>query len=452
MQVYFIDHAPASGDRYLETLRPEYDNRSRPTFHSLAAVFAVNLVTSAAIASAQDHAVHSDSEPIAVGAHTIGMVTRQSPAIAGEPFTEGYLTQPTLMAHASAWREIVTLQLMLSLEGKTLERGELNPGMIGEGYIDRRHPHTYLHELTATLQQRVGAARGSITVGKGFAPFGTDDPMGRPLVKYPINHHLAQILERIVAIAALGTGPFSLEAGAFNGDEPESPGDAPNRERLWDSWAARATLNPAPGAEIQVSHARVRSPEIASGGGQDDRKWSASVRYEASHVRRYALAEWARTTHYVGSSPNFAFNSFLAEAENGAGPLVLAGRVEVSERPDEERLANPFRTNPGGHDFSILGRTRWTIVTARVAAPFSPWSQLRVVPFIELAHHWVRETLRPSGFVPAQFYGSDRIWAASVGARVGLGALHGRMGRYGAAIGKQRGTNVQGPASPSHAH
>jgi hypothetical protein len=356
------------------------------------------------------------------------------------------------MAHAGVWRDVITLQLMLSLEGLTLERGELNPGMVGEGYVDRRHPHTYLHELTATLERGIGRARGSLTIGKGFAPFGTDDPMARPFVKYPINHHLAQILERVVAIAAVSAGPVTLEAGAFNGDEPESSGDAPNSDRLWDSWAARATLAPAPGAEIQVSHARVRSPEIASGGGQDDRKWSASARYAATHGRQYVLAEWARTTHYVGPSPNFAFRSFLAEAENGAGPLVLAGRVEVSERPDEERLANEFRTNPGGHDFSILGRTRWTIVTARVAAPFSLRSRLRVVPFIELAHHRVKETLRPSGFVPAQFYGSDRIWTASVGARLGLGALHGRMGRYGAAIPRQWGSRMQKPAFPSHAH
>jgi hypothetical protein len=452
MQVYFIDHAPASGDSCLGTSRPECDNGSRLSFHFLAAVFVLNLVTGAAIASAQEHAGHSDSERIAVGAHAIGMVTRQSPAIAGARFTEGYLTQPTLMAHASAWREVITLQLMLSLEGQTLERGELNPGMVGEGYIDRRHPHTYLHELTISLEQRMSALRGSITIGKGFAPFGTDDPMARPFVKYPINHHLAQILERVVAIAAVSKGPVSLEAGVFNGDEPESAGDAPNRARLWDSWAARVTFTPAAGAEIQASYAMVRSPELASGGGTDDRKWSASARYDAVRGRRYALVEGARTTHYVGSSPGYSFNSFLAEAESGIGPVLAAGRLEVTERPDEERLTDPFRTPLGGHDFSILGRTRWTIVSTRVAAPFSLPSRVAIVPFIELAHHWVRETLRPSGFSPAEFYGSDRIWIASVGARVAFGAVHARMGRYGAAVSGQRGISVQQPGPPPHPH
>ena len=44
------------------------------------------------------------------------------------------------------------------------------------------------------------ATRLSLTAGKGFAPFGTDDPMSRPVLRYPVNHHLAQILERAVAI------------------------------------------------------------------------------------------------------------------------------------------------------------------------------------------------------------------------------------------------------------
>lgn len=402
--------------------------------------------------SAQHHGAHADSSSrVSVGAHAIGMVTRQSPAIAGRAYTEGYLTQPTLMAHASAWKSRLAFQAMLSLEGLTLERGELNPGIVGEGYVDRRHPHTYLHEITASLSESIGGARGSLTLGKGFAPFGTDDPMSRPFVKYPINHHLAQVLERIVAVAAVRAGPVSIEAGSFNGDEPETPGDAPNRSRLWDSWAVRATIFPAAGAEIQGSHARVRSPEIARGGGPDDRKWSTSARFEDVARGWYAMGEWARTTGYAGSSKTFAFSSFLIEAESAAGPLAVAGRIEVTERPDEERLTNPFRSSPGGHDFSILGRSRWTIATLRVAAPLSR-SRMEFEPFLELAHHRVRETFQPSGFVPAQFYGSDRIWMLSLGARLAFGQLHRRMGRYGVAVPLERGTKILKADPNLHPH
>ena len=87
-----------------------------------------------------------------------------------------------------------------------MPEGELAPGMWGEGFVDRRHPHTYLHELVLAADDLLGAADGatriSLSAGKGFAPFGTDDPMVRPFLRYPVNHHLAQILERAVAIAA----------------------------------------------------------------------------------------------------------------------------------------------------------------------------------------------------------------------------------------------------------
>lgn len=422
--------------------------KARVTASILAA-----LVLSARSAPGQSHASHSDtSKSVGVGAQAIGLMTRQSPALAGSTFTEAYLTQPTLMAHARLWSNIATIQGMLSLEGLTLERGELNPGIVGEGYIDRRHPHTYLHELTGTLERAVGGARASLTIGKGFAPFGTDDPMVRPFVKYPINHHLAQILERIVAIATVRAGPTIIEAGAFNGDEPESSGDAPNSNRLWDSWSARATLLPIPGAELQASFARVRSPEIAAGGGPDDRKWSVSARFADPDERRYALAEWARTTDFVQGTAAFSFSSFLIESEAPAGPLVLAGRLEVTERPDEERLADPFRTLLSGHDFSILGRSRWTIASVRAAAPFVPRFGPALSPFAELAFHRVSETLRPSGFVPAQFYGSNRIWMVSLGAKLAIGELHRRMGRYGAAIPAPRGTNADQPVPTNHDH
>jgi hypothetical protein len=147
---------------------------------------------------------------VEVGAQAIGVVTRESPAIHGRDLTEGYLTQPIVMAMASLWSDALEIKGTLDLEGVTIERGELNAGILGEGYIDRRHPHTYLHELVITAQRRFGDNGVSMTLGKGFAPFGTDDPMARPFEKYPINHQLAQILERAVAIGAFRTRRFML--------------------------------------------------------------------------------------------------------------------------------------------------------------------------------------------------------------------------------------------------
>lgn len=348
-----------------------------------------------------------------------------------------------VMATVGLWSDAIEVLGALDFEGVTLKRGELNAGILGEGYIDRRHPHTYLHELVITAQRRFGPNGASFTIGKGFVPFGTDDPMARPFEKYPINHHLAQILERVVATGAFRTRRVILEAGLFNGDEPESPGDVPNRERYWDSWSGRLTLVPFHQGEIQTSYARVRSPENAGGGGEDQRKQSASVRLEDAQRSGYGLLEWARTTDYVGSTRSFAFTSLLAETWARYGIVSGALRFERTERPDEERQLDEFRTALPATDLSIIGRSRWTIITARTAASLSKKS-LTLEPFAEVSHIRFAPTLRPSGFDPAQFYGSDHIWSLTVGAKLTFGMKHMRMGRYGVATNEMRGMKMDG--------
>lgn len=399
----------------------------------------------------------ADRDPAAhveIGAQAIGLATHESPAVMGRSLTEGYLTQPVIMAQLGLWNDAVTVKGTFDFEGVTLKRGELNAGIVGEGYIDRRHPHTYLHELVITAQHQFQTTGISLTTGKGFAPFGTDDPMSRPFEKYPINHHLAQILERAIAVGALRHGPVTIEAGLFNGDEPQSPGDTPNRNRYWDSWSGRATLTPFTQMEIQASYARVKSPENAAGGGADQRKQSASVRLEDAQHSGYALVEWERTSDYVGANSTFAFNSLLAETWARYGRASGALRLERSERPDEQRLADPFRTPVPATDLSIAGRSRWTIVTGRVAATFDIGKSLSFEPFAELARIRVSPTLKPSGFDPRQFYGADRMWTVSLGAKLAFGMSHMRMGRYGVANiekpdAKMGGMNMPGMTMPS---
>ncbi len=394
--------------------------------------------------AARAQSVHYGLAHIEIGAQAIGVVTRESPAIHGRDLTEGYLTQPMVMAMASFWNDALDVKGALDFEGATIERGELNAGIHGEGYFDRRHPHTYLHELVVTGQRRFGDNGVSLTLGKGFAPFGTDDPMARPFEKYPINHHLAQILERAVAVAAFRTRRVILEAGLFNGDEPESPGDVPNHKRYWDSWSGRVTLVPFPQGELQTSYALVRSPENATGGGADHHKQSASVRLEDAQHSGYGLLEWARTTNYVGSSRTFAFTSLLAETLAHYGRASGAVRYERTERPDENRLADEFRTPLPAPDLSISGRSRWTIITARLAASFQPAKTLTLEPFAEVARIGFSPTLTPSGFDPAQFYGSNRIWSVSIGAKLAFGMSHMRMGRYGVATTEKRDMKMDG--------
>src|SRR5687768_17177992 len=132
---------------------------------------------------------------ITAGAHAVGLATHATPAISNRSLTEFYLTQPAVMLHVL--QGPLQFEGMLNLEGLTLRRGELNAGVWGEGYMDRRHPHTFLHEAMAVVRPlgAGGALDVSLAAGKGFAPFGTDDPMSRPFVKFPANHHLSQVLE-----------------------------------------------------------------------------------------------------------------------------------------------------------------------------------------------------------------------------------------------------------------
>ena len=48
----------------------------------------------------------------------------------------------------------------------------MSTGGYGEGYVDRRHPHAYVHELLAGVESSVGGLHASLFAGRGFAPFG----------------------------------------------------------------------------------------------------------------------------------------------------------------------------------------------------------------------------------------------------------------------------------------
>jgi hypothetical protein len=339
---------------------------------------------------------------------------------------------------------------MLNLEGATLARGELDTGTYGEGYFDRRHPHSYVHELLVTARTRLtrGArfAGFSLTGGRGFAPFGSDDPMSRPFVKYPVNHHLAQILERIVIVAAAHAGAATVEVAAFNGDEPTTPRSVPNWSRFGDSWATRVTLRPARGIEVAASAARVESPEFREGLGLDQRKSHVLLRVERptrdGSGSRYLLAEWARTHDDRRGRVAFTYSSVLAEGAICRRGRWVALRAERSARPEEERQINPFRTPRPQIEFAILGRTRWTVMSAAAGTNLARLGVVTVGPFVEVAHAHPEKVEELAAFVPRDFYGSDRLWLLSFGARVNLGRRPHRMGRYGVAAAAGHATEA----------
>jgi hypothetical protein len=204
----------------------------------------------------------------------------------------------------------------------------------------------------------------------------------------------------------------------------------PDFARIGDSWVIRGTVHARPGIELQTSFAQVESPELSFGGGLDHRKWSASGRFQNS--RRYALVEWARTSERDRGEEAFAFASVLAEGSAVLGAITLSARAERTERPEEERTANAFRTPRPHSDLGIAGRTRWDVLSAGVAANLTR-GRGTFSPFIEIATQRPTALERPTLFEPRDFYGASRLWSVSVGIRAGVGARHSRMGRYGVA-------------------
>jgi hypothetical protein len=360
--------------------------------------------------------------------------TRADPVPGGGALTEVRLVQPVAMLMAGALNGHMEFTGTLNLEGQTIPDGELLPGGWGEGFSDRRHPHTYAHELMLSgvdvLGRSDGPIRISVSVGKGFVPFGSDDPMSRPVFRYPVNHHLAQILERAVALTGVRAGPILIEAGLFNGDEPERPGQWPLFRRFGDSWSARLTFLPVRGVEVSASRAKVRSPEHRPGAGTDAWKWHLSARLDRPFGggRVYGLAEWARTAE---ARDFFIFKSLLVEGAFATGPHRPYYRFEQSDRPEDIRTTDPFRSLRPHLENSIIGITRFTLHTLGYSYDFhAAAGRLRVAPFFEGTFGRMR-SVGGGLFSPETFYGRENVVAMSAGLRLEWRMMGHRMGRYG---------------------
>jgi len=376
---------------------------------------------------------------VTLGAAITPVLTRADPVPGGSTLTELRFTAPLLYGTADLLGGRVRFRVTLDGEGWTMPHGMLATGDFGEGWEDRRHPHTWGHELLVAatdLARLPGGVHWSLTAGKGFAPYGTDDPMMRPALIYPVNHHWSQILERAVAILGLRRGPVTLEAGVFNGDEPERWDEWPNWSRFGDSWSARALVQASAAVELQASYAHVKSPENRAGAGPDQEKVSLSARVDRAlgAGRIYGLAEWAYNSEAAGF---FKFYSGLAEAQWSRSAHRVYLRLERSDRPEDERVfGNPFRTVRPLLESSIIGTTRWSIATGGYGRALTPERlpvQVEGIAEVEFAH-----VSRLSGLLdPASYYGRNDLWMFSVALRFTAGAPMHRMGRYGVAAGGQ---------------
>lgn len=402
---------------------------------------ALGLAVAGAVSILAIPRAHAQQLEGGIGASVIGLLTQDTHTPGNRTLVEGYLTQPIVTAFADTrWLRVLGT---FNFEGLTLRRGELDLGEWGEGFVDRRHPHAYIHELMIGAPSQRKHSALSLYAGRGFVPFGSDDPMNRPFVSYPVDHHLAQILERLVVVAAARTGPLVVETSLFNGDEPLYPSSAPRFDRFADSWSVRGTLvgdsiaHPLRGLELAASWASVKSPEYQDGAGLDQRKAHAALRLTNGDgpFTRYGLAEAMQTTEIDRGHPLYTFRALLAEAAVCHQDLGAALRWERSDRPEEERLLDLFHSPRPATDVSILGVTSWTTLTAALALPALEASGSHAAPFVEVARLTVDRTTAAL-FDPVRFYGATAMWRFSAGVRFAAGHEHHDMGRYGAAARK----------------
>lgn len=361
---------------------------------------------------------------------------RASTTPEGGALGEVKLVRPVIMTHWAP-SPAIAFRGTLNLEGVTMPAGELLPGGWGEGFVDRRHPHTVVHELVAEARQPLGCGRPGRCeiggfVGKGFVPFGSPDPMTRGFLGFPVNHHLAQILERATAAAQVRVGPGTAEFALFNGDEPERPGQWPRiAGRFGDSWALRLALRPAAGILATGSWARVASPEHRPGAGARQRKRHLSLGFEPSEHPVRVLLEWAETSE-LGRT--FVFASRLAETEYRLGRVTVRYRYEDTDRPEEERLS-PFRSARPHLENAILGTTRWRTHTAGATVRLRSIGRLATEFIVEGSRATV--TRRGVGiFEPATVYGTNPITVGSVAIQFAWGRSRHGMGSYGIQVAR----------------
>jgi hypothetical protein len=348
--------------------------------------------------------------------------------------TEFYANQPVVMFNVESPASRLVLRTTLNFEGVTLPDGEITFGAWGEGFIDRRHPHTLLHEAVLSLNlPDVAGGTLSFSAGRGFSPYGTDDPMARPAVKFPTNHHLSQVLERYFASTAFLRGPWSVEAGVFAGNEPTGPYDFSNTDGFPNSWSARVVHRPGGAGlmapwEVSASFASVT--ERHHDEDVTTRLVNGYVRHDRDlpFGRLYTLVEGSVSSPAESGADGYF--SVLGEAQLTRGAHQPYLRLEFATRPEYAREGVPgadgfFRYD---HDSHAIGATRWFIATAgygfeATRLPFS------ARPFAEIGYH---NAVHERGNIAAQeLYGGNHLFSLTAGVRLFFGGGPMRMGMYG---------------------
>jgi len=233
----------------------------------------------------------------------------------------------------------LTINTMLSLDPATVgKKGYRELFQVGEAFegkplIDYQHPHDLFMQLAIVWRLPIGVNTGFTLAGGPSAEpalgpvafMHRASAMENPMA--PLSHHTFDSTHIAfgVVTAAIDRGPWSLEASAFNGREPD--------EDRWDfdfgkldSFSGRLWFRPRDEWEFQFSSGRLKNPEEL--GHSDIVRTTAS----ASWLKQSGANFTAATAAYgLNDGEDATRGALLLEATRRAGRYSTYGRLEVVE-------------------------------------------------------------------------------------------------------------------------
>ena len=283
---------------------------------------------------------------IRLGANGVAALTAADPVPGGQSLAEVRLVQPAVMVHAGACSDRLRFLGHAQSRGRSrFADGELTPGAWGEGFIDRRHPHTYRPRADPRADDLLGRADGATRLSldrregvRAVRHRRPDDPAGAPLP---------------------GQSPPGPDPGAGGGDRGVlraglivsrpacSTATSPSSPDQWpQSSAGSATRGPGDspacpvrGLELQASYAHVHSPEHRPGAGTDQQKWSVSGRWDGAGRARIRCTAWSS-----GPGPRRprGSSSSIASWPRVHGPRAVTVSITGSSEPSGRRRSAPW--------------------------------------------------------------------------------------------------------------
>jgi hypothetical protein len=245
----------------------------------------------------------------------------------------------------------LALSGMASLEPVTVGGGGYaHIFQLGETYrglpvTDRQHPHDLLMQLDAAWKVPVGRSELSISGGPVGAPaFGPTAFMHRlsasenPVA--PLTHHTFDSTHIAMGTITAGVsrGPFTIEASAFHGREPDEHRYNLDTGAL-DSRSGRVTWRPGRGFQFQLSRGFLYQPEVLEPGNQNRTNASMSwlhtrasreftaITIMAGRVTRtytWSGALLAEGIHWIGNQAVYArYEGLAIESEHLMFPLLV---------------------------------------------------------------------------------------------------------------------------------